>query len=363
MVTAQRSAAAIAFRDKRNARANLAALHIKNSVTVACLYDADDVLFTYVTRSPVELAEGVFKHPDNDDLLVCPKEKRKQGVYAGEKIVELYNDIHSMGRYIGYIYVQSGYGEIAERQNTLIKVSGAIMVLSLILSLIVTKPLQWQITKPIIDLGNIAKTVNCEKDYSIRAKVHNEDELGVTTRAFNSMLATIEKNSEDLTNMAYCDTLTGLANRRRFRDDLEDSLDMAKREQNKSALIFIDLDKFKPINDTLGHDVGDMLLETVADRLRESMPSDGMPYRLGGDEFTVVLSHLQGDDEAEVVAKKILENFSRETVLLGNKINITASLGIAMSDGEESIDELMKRADLILYEVKESGRNGYKFAS
>jgi diguanylate cyclase (GGDEF)-like protein/PAS domain S-box-containing protein len=173
------------------------------------------------------------------------------------------------------------------------------------------------------------------------------------------------KRIEDL---AFFDPLTRLPNRRLLLDRLQHALGTARRTRHTGALLFIDLDNFKSLNDTLGHDKGDMLLQQVARRLETcvSRQSDTVA-RLGGDEFVLMLEDLGSDPadaaaHAEIVGEKILAAFTRPFHLDGNERPATPSIGVAMFDHRiDNVDEMLKRADLAMYQSKAAGRNTVRF--
>lgn len=173
------------------------------------------------------------------------------------------------------------------------------------------------------------------------------------------------KLSEDrLRSLAYHDALTGLGNRKKFHEALNQSLTWANNNKQLVALMFLDLDGFKQVNDTLGHDTGDQLLRVVAQRLTNSLRNSDIVSRLGGDEFTVILSGIPQADYAATVAEKILKALSQVFVLEGKNAFVTVSIGISIypKDGEVE-DILIKQADLAMYRAKQLGRNQYQFAN
>lgn len=167
--------------------------------------------------------------------------------------------------------------------------------------------------------------------------------------------------------LAYFDPLTRLPNRRLLLDRLQQALATSQRSQQYGALIFIDLDNFKILNDTRGHDVGDKLLSEVASRLQYSVREEDTVARFGGDEFTVLLKSLSPNPEkaateCEDVAGKILANLNQPYTLVGQDFWCSASLGIALFQGkEQSAEELLKRADIAMYQAKAGGRNNLRF--
>lgn len=162
--------------------------------------------------------------------------------------------------------------------------------------------------------------------------------------------------------MAHHDFLTGLPNRALFQDLLEKSISLSKRTGDIGAVLLLDLDGFKGINDTMGHDAGDLLLKAVAERLREIVRSSDTLARLGGDEFTVVLNNLGNKDEASIVATKIIDVLSRPFEIYLNQCRIGCSIGITIfpSDSDRPM-ELIKKSDEAMYVSKQRGKNTFTF--
>lgn len=172
-----------------------------------------------------------------------------------------------------------------------------------------------------------------------------------------------KENEEELRRLANYDPLTGLPNRSQFQERLEEALVDARRQGHRVALLFGDLDRFKQINDTLGHAVGDLLLQEAARRLLRSVRERDIVSRLGGDEFTVLLTRVSDDVQVVVgVADRIQRSFAPPFQLDGHEINVSTSLGIALfpEDGD-SAERLIKHADTAMYEAKTAGRNRYCF--
>lgn len=176
---------------------------------------------------------------------------------------------------------------------------------------------------------------------------------------------TERKLAEETINFqALHDHLTHLPNRRLFRDRLELAITQAKRSGGLLAVMFIDLDRFKLVNDTHGHAEGDELLKNVSQRLRCCMRAGDTLARQGGDEFTALLTDLHSLDNATIIAEKIVADFKQPYQVVGTEFRATASVGIAIypRDGENA-DTLLRNADIAMYKVKESGKNGYQFYS
>ncbi len=167
---------------------------------------------------------------------------------------------------------------------------------------------------------------------------------------------------ERLMHLAHYDVLTSLPNRVLFYDRLRQALAQAKRNQWITGVMFMDVDRFKNINDTLGHAVGDRLLQQASERLTAAVRTGDTVGRLGGDEFAIVLSNLGNAQNAQVVAQKILAGFNEPFRLEGAEIFVTTSIGITLyPDDSTEQDTLIKNADAAMYRAKEAGRNGYQF--
>jgi diguanylate cyclase (GGDEF)-like protein/PAS domain S-box-containing protein len=159
---------------------------------------------------------------------------------------------------------------------------------------------------------------------------------------------------------ANYDHLTQLPNRRLFRDRLEQSIKLAHRSNDSLALLFIDLDRFKAINDTLGHDTGDKLLIEAAERINQCVRETDTVARMGGDEFTVILSQISDVSYAGKVAASIIQKLTEPFKIDGAELNVSASIGVAFypEDGDNS-EQLLKNADIAMYAAKNSGRGRF----
>lgn len=182
--------------------------------------------------------------------------------------------------------------------------------------------------------------------------------------AFFSDITEKKRSDELIWNHANFDSLTGLPNRRLFRDRLTQEIKKAERAKLSTALMFIDLDRFKEINDKLGHDMGDALLVETARRISECVRESDTVARLGGDEFTVILSRIIDKSHVDKVVGNIVQKLSEPYSLLGTAIESSASIGITLcpEDGSE-LEQLLKNADQAMYVAKSNGRNRYSYFS
>jgi len=222
------------------------------------------------------------------------------------------------------------------------------------------------------------RTVHRRKDgscYPIEARLQLS--TSETPPVFVAIIQDISQRlaaEEETRFLARCDVLTGLANRNAYKERLETTLALARRHQRTVAILFLDLDDFKRVNDTLGHSVGDLLLQEIALRLSRAVrgsdaltrmqptSDDGLVARLGGDEFTLLLNEIDRRDDAALVARRILRSVSEQLLLAGHEVHATTSIGIAVYPGDgEDAEALLRHADLAMYAAKQDGKASYRF--
>ncbi|MCU7797828.1 MAG: EAL domain-containing protein [Candidatus Thiodiazotropha sp. (ex Myrtea spinifera)] len=177
-----------------------------------------------------------------------------------------------------------------------------------------------------------------------------------------SDITSIKRSEQELDHLAHHDPLTDLPNRLLFNSRLEQAIKHARRNQSVFAILFIDLDRFKSINDSLGHKAGDELLQQLANRIQECMRLDDTVARISGDEFVVLLEDISSADNTAVAVEKIMAVFTDPFRLDGHEIHITASIGISLYPANgESVTSLLRNADTAMYRAKNEGRNTYQF--
>lgn len=348
-ITSSRSAASVMFVDKTAALQNLSALATNPRVIYACLYSK-------VTQERV----AEYKHDSikNTSDYICYQPFRQKYVEDG-RLAYSQTPIIIRNNEVGFLYLVIDRKELHQQIITYSFIIFLSLLFSALVAFRLTLKWQHQIYDPIAHLAATARSVSMERDWGIRAVRETNDELGDAVDAFNTMLEQLETDKLELEALAYFDTLTGLPNRRMFTDRLEKTLALAKRKQMLIGLMFIDLDKFKDINDTLGHDIGDELLIGIAKRLNQQVRHSDTAARIGGDEFTVILADINCQEDVEIIAQRMLHNLRRPMTIKQQLIHPGASIGIALTYGEMDVTELMKQADIALYRVKERGRNGY----
>jgi len=223
--------------------------------------------------------------------------------------------------------------------------------------------------KAVRDLTSAMQEVTLKKDFSAKVSVGGDDEIFQLGMEFNKMLGELKirdaakkRAEEKLQYQALTDELTGLPNRRLLSDRLTQTLALAKRSARIVAVLYIDLDGFKLVNDSLGHMVGDMLLGQVSERLHSRIRESDTLARLGGDEFTVVLTTLTCKEDAGRVGNSLLEALSKPFLLGPNEVTISASIGISLypENGADGI-ELLQQADSAMYTAKHNGKNQLRY--
>ncbi|MEN6508781.1 MAG: EAL domain-containing protein, partial [Smithella sp.] len=220
--------------------------------------------------------------------------------------------------------------------------------------------------KPVRDIAYKAIRKDGEIRYSEIAGFPIQNQKGevVGFRGIGRDVTERKRSEEQIRHMATHDALTELPNRMMFGQLLNHAIQAAKRNKRQLAVLFIDLDRFKIINDTLGHEAGDLLLQTIAARFKQTLRAMDVVARLGGDEFVILVEEVDNPGQLVTVAQKILSAAMKPVPLLGEECRVTASVGISIypKDGEDE-QALMKTADKAMYFAKEEGKNNYQFYS
>ena len=212
-----------------------------------------------------------------------------------------------------------------------------------------------------IENARMVEALRDSRDGLERRVEERTAELSTANTALKREIAERMQAEETIKHMAYHDALTDLPNRALFYDRLHQALAVARRNQHRMAVIMLDLDHFKDVNDTLGHGAGDELLRDVAKRLRSLVRESDTVARMGGDEFTLILPEVVEADDSTHVAEKIVKSFQKPFVLDGHELYVTTSVGIAVhpADGGDA-NTLVKKADIAMYNAKRDGRNNHR---
>ncbi|MBT8438985.1 MAG: EAL domain-containing protein, partial [Gammaproteobacteria bacterium] len=275
-----------------------------------------------------------------------------------------------------YLYAVLPESELRELSYHLGIVVAAITLFTIIITMIsIMIVMEYQIIRPVHRLGLLAREIG-RGNWSVKVnKTNANDEIGELTTAFEDMAGSLELSNQQIRFLAYHDSLTGLPNRTMFKEYLDRSIEHARRNQQLLAMLFLDIDDFKQINDTMGHQAGDMLLQEIARRLTSALrgddyisvehthdATDGTLARLGGDEFIVLLPDIPDIFAPSVVAERLIDLVTKPIVINAHDCYVSASIGITLypSDGVTA-GELIKNADIAMYHAKESGKNAYQY--
>ena len=298
---------------------------------------------------------------------------------AGDRRVELSGDTLQVAipiytqnrRLVGIVYARQDLVELAASRNALIQRQALIAILALGIFLPLAALIVGRALKPVQTLTEAARLAS-SKNLDMRITVKSGDELEVLANAFNRMFARLDGNLKRIHRLAYVDLVTELPNRERFRKETEHVARKALEEGNSGSVLFLDLDRFKRVNDSLGIGEGDRLLEMVARRLSEVVrgydlatgrsSDNSLVARLGGDEFTVLLPEIEDSAEAARVANKLVDAIRLPFEISGHQVFLGVSVGVAVfpQDGADP-ETLMRHADLAMAHAKRAGGSAVQF--
>jgi|GEM_PF-3450325 len=359
---------ALLFEDSKAAQDVLNSLLSVQEVAQATIYDKSGHLFASYAR-----VKNPIKLPSEFDPSQFSQRPR-----LGQPLLGFYMPILSAvpGEQIGTITMHL---DLSEAYSALYKQIGILLLAGLfiltVVSTLLTK-LQEIITQPLLKLTNAMRMVSKEGDLTARAEISSQDEIGEMAGVFNDMVEKlshredslqVELNErrhieEKLSEIAHFDPVTNLPNRNSFDSQIARVLLNYKYKEEKFALLYIDLDNFKYVNDTFGHHLGDLLLSRIAQRMRKTLRQGDFVARLGGDEFVVIMSVFSDDTQIREVAEKILAVLQSPFALEGREVFIGASIGISICpiNGKDS-ETLKRQADSAMYLAKNMGKNNYQF--
>jgi diguanylate cyclase (GGDEF)-like protein len=267
-------------------------------------------------------------------------------------------DVINSGTKVGKIIVIADLSSLrASLFNALLWTLAAALAAT-ILGIAVALRLQRRITRPIMSLTEAMRHIRSERDYSTKVEHMSDDETGLLVDSFNAMMTEINLRDDQLGKLAYFDPLTGIGNRRRFHEDIR----QLSGEGQPAAVVLVDLDNFKQVNDTFGHTTGDALLMEVAALLQQEAPAGAKLTRLGGDEFAVVLPGLNDEFKAETALARLAAKLSHPVSIMNREIAASACFGACLTprDGVNS-SELLRKADLALHRAKKRGKGSIQF--
>ncbi|MBE9397091.1 EAL domain-containing protein [Pontibacterium sp. N1Y112] len=366
------SIGALTFHDADAAKRTLTTLEATEDIIGAVLFDRQKQHFAGYQR-------------DNTALPLTPptsEEGSLGGTLYVQQPVTLDNEV------IGSIVLLSELGSWQQQQIHRMTIVMGLFLLSLLVAVLLSNAAQRLVTRPILNLARTAREVTDTRNYELRAEKISEDEIGSLADDFNEMLNQIqlrdnelrdthaqledkvkERTSEllelaqQLEHQAFHDTLTGLANRATFDNNLQTAINFAQRNKKQIAVMFLDLDRFKSINDSLGHHVGDKLLIEMSKRLAGCLRSSDTLSRLGGDEFAILLPDSSPNAAADTAAK-VIDTVKQPIHIEGYNLQVTTSIGISIyPNNGDSAATILKNADTAMYSSKDAGRNQLNFFS
>jgi diguanylate cyclase (GGDEF)-like protein len=245
-------------------------------------------------------------------------------------------------------------------ERWLIVVLGAMFVVSAGLTVMLARRLSREVLVPI---GQLVESANRFGSGGLdhRIDITSSDEFGHLGEQFNAMAQAIATSQQHLTTQAHYDNLTGLLNRARFLERLDEAVGQAKVSEAPTWIAFVDLDDFKVVNDSRGHDAGDEVLRRVANVLLSTTRPTDIVARLGGDEFAVLLGAATDEDTAGLIAQRIVDTLGEPLRVFGEMHQVGASIGLACRhDSDTSTDDLIRRADVAMYTAKGRGKNRWE---
>lgn len=342
------SAAAMAFRDHQAATEVLETLRFSPGVVQAALVLPEGVV--YVTYGK-----------NGAPVTIVPTVGEADSQAVSTHIVRIYRNVYLKNAFVGSLIVESSLDEFYSRMGFYFLVIFLTTLGGLALANRLSQYLKTTITGPLSRLVALTHHVSVNQDYTQQPVIETQDEIGGLSRAFNEMLSHIQERDNRLNKLAYFDNVTGLSNRHYFKERAEQAVENALRYGFSCCLMFIDLDDFKIVNDTLGHHVGDELLREVATRLNGSVRGNDIVCRIGGDEFAVILENIKDVSGVEILAQKLITSLMQPMHLHGSDVLVGASIGIGVCpDNAVTMSDLLRIADTAMYEAKARGKNQYQ---
>lgn len=359
--------------------------------------------FNQILINSLQMQESInsalFTDLENNEIVSYSRYDHQIKTTDPKSYTKKINVMHN-NKIIGYFYIHANYTELNAFLINALYISSWILLISIVLSIIFSYLYSRSLCNPLLKLSNNMHKIIENQDYAIRSEIKKApDEINDLNSLFNAMLSKIQMRDKKIidhnTNLqldiekkdlalqesyqqlqyaAYHDELTRLPNIRLFKSILENQLTIAKNNNRKFAVLFIDLDNFKQINDSYGHDIGDELLKKISEKftntlrrsdfiIKTDLYKDVVPIsRLGGDEFTIILNNVNEIDEVDLVADRLIKAVKSIKNVKNFNIHTTISMGIAIypSDGSDATT-LLKHADAAMYHAKSSGKNRYQY--
>ena len=355
--------AALAFADDQGVNKSLAAFKADSSINQIVVLNSQDQVSAFYHQKMDKMPGDLQQH------LKELRSKARKYFFVLNPVLE--KPICRDGIRLGSVIIEQGEHVITRKLAATTGISVMILLFSLLFSYLLAERFQRLITEPVTAMSTTMQEVSCTKDYSKRVVSSDIDEMGCLATHFNEMLAEIERRDitlierqDELYKLANFDSLTGLPNRALYRDRLEQAVRRATRTGEQLAVLFIDLDNFKMINDTHGHQIGDRFLQETAVRLASGTRADDTLARLGGDEFSVFMQDVKSTENALMIARKHVKNLFPHYQIEDKNLFASASVGVAIfPEHGVTAEALLKNADSAMYLAKEKGKNNVELFS
>lgn len=350
-VMAVQSTAALKFMDEAVVSKNLQSLIDAEDIDFSCFYN-------------YEFNRVLVSRTSSQQDFSCNDEQYAVGINVTDQHIIAKKVVSKQYQQIGFLLMIVNLDQLKDQQREMQLLVLILSLVSAVLALLITLPLRRNIYLPVMQLRQIAYSVTKDRNWSLRAERLSRDEMGELVDAFNNMLDILLKDQKELDNMANMDSLTGLPNRRFFREKLGRAISHSRTYNRPYGLILIDLDDFKWVNDNLGYDMGDKLLVVLSQRFRHRIRRQDVLCRIGGDEFTIVVDGIEGQENLVEIAELILQSLEEPIDLRGTAYIASSSLGLAMGQGDsDDISSILKKTDLAVHQSKAAGKNRYNIYS
>ncbi len=349
-------ASSLVFQDKAAAQREIAAYAQRPDVQSVVVLDANMQLFA----------------PDH-----APALWQDSPAYELQQLQQLQikRPIRLENETVGAVVVTESLYSLQQSLLSMLALFIGIMLLALLLASRLLRWVQRRALAPVLELAELAEFAAKHQDYSIRASIRRRDEVGRLGERLNELFKRTEiwqqdlqhqlqlqkQASQQLDKLAHYDHLTGLANRLYFEAELPRAVTQTLQTGQHLALLFIDLDNFKTVNDQWGHDAGDEVLQIVAKRMVSQLRQSDLVFRLGGDEFAVLLTELTQPERAEQLADRIIQSIREPMWVKAAMMPVGATIGMALCpDNSKDAHQLLQQADEAMYQAKRAGKNTWR---
>ena len=349
-IVGESSAAAMAFRDPQAAYDTLRGLKNASDLVEAHLVLKDNSL----------LSSFYAKNKGSSEFLkeVVVSQTLHENITFNT--ITLQKPIFLHEEFVGVLILKSSFSSFYTRLKWYATTVFITILIGFLLAKWIAERISKTITDPLLKLIETTQNVTAKQDYSTPIIIDSEDEVGNLSRAFREMMTQIHSRDLSMQQLAYYDRVTGIANRHYFEEKIEQSIKNSKRYGTVCYLMMIDLDDFKTVNDTLGHHIGDLLLRHVSEFLHKTMRKNDNIFRIGGDEFAIIIESPSRREPVTLIAKKIITAVSTPVVLEGHEVRVGASIGISCFPRlAHDVQSLMTTADSAMYIAKKAGKNTF----